>query len=315
MPGPEHDDAPSVGALERFERGFDPLAPTRARGATIVGFGEISVVLSLDAHPGWVLKRVAGLRRAEIAGYRALVAEYVAALEARGVAVAPTETAEVRRDGRALVYVLQRALPPARLAAGFARRARDEELRALLGAVLAATGDVVRARDGVHLGLDAQLSNWALARDGAPHELVYLDVTTPLVRSRGQDRLDVAFLLRGLPAPLAWAMRRVGAPQKMMARYFSPRTVALDVVSNLYKEGCAPRVPLALEVVNAWLAREGHRALEAREVRADYRDDARMWAALHWVKRPDRWLRTRVLRQPYDWVLPPSIDRRTKDAA
>ncbi|MBX3274673.1 MAG: hypothetical protein KF729_30685 [Sandaracinaceae bacterium] len=307
-------DAPPHEALERFERGFDPLAPGRARGATIVGFGEISVVLSLDAHPGWVLKRVAGLSGEESGAYRALVAEYVAALEARGVVVAPTETVEVRRDGRTLVYVLQRALPADRLAPRFARGASDEALRELLGAVLEATERTVRPRGGSHLGLDAQLSNWALARDGAPRELVYLDVTTPLLRAHGADRLDVAFLLRALPAPLAWAMRRTGAPAKMMGRYFAPRTVALDVVSNLYKEGCAARVPLALEVVNAWLARAGHRALDAREVRADYRDDARMWAVLQWVKRPDRWVRTRVLRQPYDWVLPPSIDRRTKDA-
>lgn len=37
---------------------------------------------------------------------------------------------------------------------------------------------------------------------------------------------------------------------------------------------------------------------------------ARLEAFLQWVRRPARWVRTRLLREPYDWVLAPAVDRK-----
>ena len=131
-----------------------------------------------------------------------------------------------------------------------------------------------------------------------------------VLRDGGRERLDLGFALRSLPLPIRAAMRATRAERKMMDRYYGRRTIVMDVVSNLVKEGQAHRLPQAIDVVNRWLDRLGERPLTLAGVRADYRSDARLWAFLQWVKRPDRWVRARLLHRPYDWVLPPAIDRK-----
>ncbi len=296
--------------LEVFERAFDPARPDALpEGAELVGFGEISMVFRLAHEPGRVFKRVAGLRGDEAVAYRQVVEAYVARLDACGLSVAPIELVEVERaPGRRITYLAQAAVDPSLLGNRVARGATDEELGTLLGAILE-HADAVLRRGG---GLDAQLSNWALARRGAWDDLVYLDLTTPMIRERGREALDLAFMLRSLPLPIRLAMRAARAERSMMDRYYARRTVALDVVSNLVKEGMERRLPAAVEIVNRWLRAHGEAPLTLEEVRADYRSDARMWAFLHAVRRPDRWVRTKLLRQSYDWGITPVIDRGTK---
>lgn len=298
------------GRLEAFERGFDPAQPEALpEGAELVGFGEISMVFRLAHEPGRVFKRVAGLRGDEAVGYRQVVEAYVARLDACGLQVAPIELVEVERaEGRRITYLAQEALDPALLGNRVAKGATDEELETLLTSILDHADEVLR-RGG---GLDAQLSNWALVRPGAWGELVYLDLTTPMMRERGREALDLSFMLRSLPLPIRAAMKVARADRSMMDRYYTRRTVALDVVSNFIKEGMARRLAVGVEIVNRWLRRHGERPLTLEEVRADYRNDARMWAFLHAVRRPDRWVRTRLLRQSYDWGITPVIDRGTK---
>lgn len=306
-----HEPVPEgeVAALYAFEQAFDPARPTaRPAGSEMVGFGEISMVFKLDRYPDRVFKRVAGLRPTELIPYRQVVDAYVARLESCGVAVASVEAFEVEREaGRPILYLAQRAIDPALLAHRQVAEASDAELERLLETILGHI-DAVIPRGGI--GLDAQLSNWALDAPGAFDRLTYLDLTTPMLRDGERERLDLSFALRALPLPMRALMQATRAEQKMMGRYYHRRSVALDVVSNLVKEGQAHRLPLAIDVVNRWLGRIGARPLSLRGVRADYRADARLWAFLQWVKRPDRWVRTRLLRRPYDWVLAPAIDRK-----
>lgn len=298
------------GRLEAFERGFDPARPDALpRGAELVGFGEISMVFRLAHEPGRVFKRVAGLREDEAVAYRQVVEAYVARLDACGMRVAPIELVEVERArGRRITYLAQEAVDPSLLGNRVAKGASDAELEVLMTTILDHADAVLRRGSG----LDAQLSNWALARPGAWDDLVYLDLTTPMMRERGREALDLSFMLRSLPLPIRAAMRLARADRSMMDRYYARRTVALDLVSNLVKEGMARRLPVAVEIANRWLRRHGETPLTLEEVHADYRSDARMWAFLHAVRRPDRWIRTRVFGQSYDWGITPVIDRRTK---
>ena len=296
--------------LTSFERAFDPARPERLpAGSRLVGFGEISMVFRVPGVDGRVVKRVAGLKRDETAEYREVVESYVSRLREHGVNVAEVETIEVEPEsGRRIVYLVQEAHDPDRFANRRAAGATDEQLETLLLTVLGHVEAVL----ATGAGLDAQLSNWVLARPDSFDELTYLDLTTPMLRERGRERLDLAFVLRSLPLPIRLGMRAARADRAMMSRYYDRRTVAMDIVSNLIKEGLSRRLPFAIRVVNEWLRGIGERALTLQEVRADYRNDARMWAFLHWIRRPDRWVRKRLLGRTYDWGIAPRIDRRTR---
>jgi hypothetical protein len=287
--------------VRAFERRLDVLRPEATRGAKILGFGEISVVFELDEHPGLVFKRVAGFRAGEDARYAAVVKAYVHALEARGVRVAPVTTIAVPGRGGPIVYLAQRRLESTTLGHRVLQTGSDRALQTLLESVLEHVGAVVG--DGT-IGLDAQLSNWSAAG-----ELVYLDLSTPLLRENGAERLPLGFLLRSLPDALGWALTVSGKKRSMLDRYYDRRHVAMDIVSNFVKERRGDRLAFGIDVVNRWLAEQGSRPLTIDEVRADYRADARTWALLQWVRRPDRFLRTKVLKRPYDFLLQPPLER------
>jgi len=96
--------------------------------------------------------------------------------------------------------------------------------------------------------------------------------------------------------------------------YYDPRLVALDLLGNFHKEGRPDRVPLGVRVVNSWLASDAaplgsHEPVSVDEVERYYRSDADLLALYLRLRRADRFLRTRILRRPYDFVLPGPVDR------
>lgn len=306
-------------ALERLESSFDPGAPTEHPGLEVVGFGEISMVFRLLAHPTFVAKRLAGFRgEAEVRAFREVVEAYVAHLRGLGLDVPLERVQGVElAPGHFVVFVVQRAVPSTELGHVVLREGTDAEVAALLDAVLERVGAVVdhnivdHRDDGPELavGLDAQLSNWAFGGCG---RLRYLDITTPFLRDAGRERLDTRVLLRALPLPVALALSLSGATRSMADRYYAPRSIVCDILANFIKEGRADRLPLGLGRVNAFFSARPElreRPLTESEVTRDYRSDARLWAVLQRMKRPDRFLRRTLLRQRYDHVLMPEIAR------
>jgi hypothetical protein len=151
-------------------------------------------------------------------------------------------------------------------------------------------------------GLDAQLSNWAVADD----RLVYLDVTTPLLRDEaGRERLDVDVFLASLP----WALRAVVKRfvlRGILDAYYSPRGVVRDLLANLVKEGLGDRLPGLVDAV----ARRVDPPLTLDEVRRHYAQDARTWHLLQRLRLLDRAWQRRVRRRPYPFLLPGPVERR-----
>ena len=123
--------------------------------------------------------------------------------------------------------------------------------------------DFNREHRGVlELGLDGQISNWAIAgfdpSAGAlppAVDLIYLDTSTPLMRRDGREQLDPELLMRSAPSFTLWLLRRAFLPE-VMTRYYDFRRVAMDLVANFYKEGRPELVPELVETVNRFFVDE-----------------------------------------------------------
>jgi Family of unknown function (DUF6206) len=315
--------ADAAGRLEAFERTLDCRAPAARGDCEVLGFGEVSAALVLSALPGWVCKRMSGFADAAMAErHAALIHDSIARIRASGVAVVDSVTITVGLPGRrAVVYLVQPRLDAAGMGNVILQEGTGAEAAGALQRVLDPILRVWRGNrerdDGIEVGLDAQLSNWHF-RPGGPDagEGALLDVGTPFVRrtADGAYLLDVEVFLSAVPAGLRAHYRRTGAVESYLADYFVPRRVALDVLGNFHKEGRPDRLPAALECVNSWLA--GHageladaRPLTAAEVAEYYREDARQLELFLRLRRLDRFLRTRVLRRRYDFVLPGRVRR------
>jgi Family of unknown function (DUF6206) len=304
--------------LERTEQRLDPGDPERG-GVRVLGYGEISVALTLAELPGLVCKRMAGFAdERSAATYVDLVEGYLARLARAGVRVAPTDVVTVRRDDRApVVYLLQPQLPADSLGPHLLLIADDDTLRSAIGAALAVVGKVARhsaaGDEGAEVAVDGQLSNWSFADDPAAADPVLFDVGTPFVRRGGAHAIDVEVLLAPVPPGIRAYYRRKRLVEAYLDDYFVPRTVAVDLLGNFYKEGAADRLPVGIAAVDDWLATDDlpgprHR-VTADEVERYYRKDADLLALYLRLRRMDRFLRTRLLRRTYDYVLPGQVQR------
>ncbi|MGA9633835.1 MAG: DUF6206 family protein [Solirubrobacterales bacterium] len=270
------------------------------RGLPVLGYGEISLVLSWP--PGgrrFACKRLPPFRsRERLDAYRGTLDDYLKALGAAGVRVVETEMRAVElHDGSVAGYVVQPMLPADQLATTTLRPADPAAGHPLIEAVASAAAAAV----GPHLGLDAQLANWTWDGD----ELTYFDVSTPLIWSpEGDSQLDLDLLADAYPAILRWPLRRFVAPG-ILDTYRDLRKVYLDLAGNLLKERLEGWLPAFLDRFNAHL----DEPLTEDEVRRHYHSDARLWAALLRIRRLDRAWRRRVRRRPYPFLLPGPIER------
>ena len=151
-----------------------------------------------------------------------------------------------------------------------------------------------------------RLPPFATAQDADRYAALFLDVTTPMLKDEaGRDRLDTELFLAAVPPPVRPLFRRYVVHQ-VIDKYHDPRGVALDLIANLIKEGQEHRIAPFLQAANRRLAQP----LDQTEVRRYYEGDARVWTAWQAMRRVDRFVRTRLLRKPYPFLLPGRIERR-----
>ncbi|MEZ5116568.1 MAG: DUF6206 family protein [Candidatus Nanopelagicales bacterium] len=310
--------AQAPAALRDLEAELDPAHPERVDGLRVLAYGEVSAALVLPGLPGWVAKRMSGLTDAAAAErYVNLVRSYLDRLADLGVDTVPTFPVTVDRAGQPpVVYLLQPLVAADRLGHAALAGADDAALGALVDAVLGRVDTVLAGNEagGLESAVDAQLSNWALTGEAGPDgtpRLALLDVGTPFVRDGDGYRLDVEIFLSAVPPGLRAYYRRKRAVEAYLDDYFDARTVAVDLLGNVHKEGQPERLPVLLDAVNGWLAvhRPGDAAVTAQEVSDYYRADADQLELFLRLRRADRFLRTRVLRGRYDFVLPGAIRR------
>lgn len=277
---------------EALKSGREELLPT-------LGYGEISLVLGWPQEaPRYACKRMPAFpSQAAFESYARTLGDYVAALEAAGMDVVPTEMRGVDQlAGSVVGYVVQPILRADTLAPPILHAADPGDGHPLVEAIVAAAAGTVSPR----IGLDAQLSNWTW--DGG--RLTYLDVSTPMLWDEaGVSRLDLEPLAQAYPAILRPLLRRFVAP-RILDGYRDLRGVYLDLCGNLLKE----RLDLWLGAFLAAIAPRLTQPLTAEDVHRYYRSDARLWAVLLRLRRLDRAWRLRTGRT-YPFLLPGPIER------
>jgi hypothetical protein len=141
---------------------------------------------------------------------------------------------------------------------------------------------------------------------------VRIDVGTPFIRRAGRHSLDARVILAAAPPGIRALLLRF-VVDSYLDDYFVPRTVAVDLLGNFHKERAAHRIGTGLDVVNQWLATAdipGPRdPIRAAEVDRYYRRDSQLLGLFLQARRADRAVRTKVLRQDYDFLLPGRVRR------
>jgi hypothetical protein len=304
--------------LERFEAELDPAHPERsAIPAVVLGYGEISTVLTIG-DDGLAYKRMPMFSdEAEIAAYAEAFAAYRARLQDAGLRLTPGTLFPLPQasGGRRVVYLVEPRLAGHAIGNAVVRRADPAEAQRLLQAVLAELARVWRFNqqqgDAWQLGIDGQISSWVVANMAAEGdlpaviELRYFDVNTPLLRRDGVEQLNTELFLRSAPSFLRWILHWF-VLEDVVNRYYDLRRVMIDLVANLIKEGRDDLVPVCLAAANRFLAGELAEAdmapVDEREVRAYYREDAFIWRLYLGLRRLDRTLH-RLTGRRYPYVL------------
>ena len=314
--------------LRAFERGLNPREPESSRmPATVLGYGEISTVFAVDAESleGLAFKRLPLFDDVnEIQAYQRAYEEYCRLLQQEAGLRLPEHgfASLTSQAGRPVLYIIQRRLPSASVGNQALHLLPDEMVPRLVRRVLREMLPVWEfnaQQDRVQLSLDGQISNWSI--DGfdpaqpsvdSATALLYLDTSTPLFRLDGEDQLDAEIFLRSAPSFLAWILRLLFL-EDVVDRYYDFRRVAIDLVANLQKEQRGDLIPKVLNVVNRFFEDEAAdleiRPIGQKEVESYYREDALIWTLYLSFRRIDRFLRTKILRRDYPYILPGKIQR------
>jgi Family of unknown function (DUF6206) len=277
----------------------EALATGHDSELTILGYGEISLVIQLEKQgQPFACKRLPIFPTPMRADrYRDVLDEYLERLRRANIHVAPTSFETLERGAGRVGYCVQPALRRETIGTEFLRRCSTSEAEGFWDEVLERVASCV----GPTLGLDAQLSNWAVQGDS----LTYLDVTTPFMRDAfGRELLDTELFMSSVPALMRLPVRWVYF-KSIFDKYYHLRGVALDFLGNLFKERLEAHIDPFLDRVNRRL----DVSIQRSEVEAYYREDAQMWAIIQKLRRFDRFCYRHILRRPYPILLPPAVER------
>lgn len=326
MAGRQILDSVDLELLQEFEQGLDPAHPERSRiPAQVLGYGEISTVFAIQAGglQDLAFKRLPLFRtRQEAERYGVVLGEYVQVLTGEiGLNLPDHGQAIVHGpSGKPVFYIIQQRLPGESIGNRVLHCLGQEQVWCLLERIL---GEMARVwhfnqrQDRFQVAVDSQISNWSLGgpdggRDVDSATLWYVDTSTPLFRLNGAEQLDIELFLRSAPSFLAWILRRLYLHQ-VVDRYYDPHLVTVDLLANFYKEQRADLIPGGVATTCAWLAAGGAgiavEPVTEAELAAYYRQDAQIWTLYLAARKVDRFLRTRVLRREYPYILPDKIKR------
>jgi hypothetical protein len=315
----------NIDLLQKFERGLDPNHPENSKiPAKVLGYGEISTVFEIEGEPNLACKRMPLFRdQKELDQYATIYNEYNRILKDKvGINVPPYGFASFACEGYIVCFDVQEKLPPQSFGDKLIHTLKDDDVIAFFSLVLkqlTKVWDFNKKNTGLEIGIDGQISNWAIMDfdPNSPHvdskaPLYYIDTSTPFIRKNGKEQLDPELFLRSAPSFLLWLIRWLFL-KDVMTRYYDFRLVAIDIIANFYKEQRPELIPRLVQVANDFFAKEakdlGMKPISAEEVRSYYKEDALIWTIFLAMRRLDRFIHNQILRKPYIYILPGKIKR------
>jgi hypothetical protein len=312
--------------LERFEAGLNPLKPELSMiPASIIGYGEMSTIFSIQSGgmESYACKRMPIFRtRDEMVKYEALYNEYNSLLRTIGLNIPEFDSVGVFPEkGNLVIYDVQKKLPGGSICNRMLHTLGDDSIRLMVVRVLQELAKVFRfnrSGDARTVGIDGQISNWAVkgwtegGTLGEGTELFYIDTSTPFLSKGGVEQMDPELFLRSTPSFMVWLIRLFFL-KGVMTRYYDFRLVTIDLVANIYKEQRPELVPMLVEAVNGFFAGlKGEfdiAPVTVDEVQKYYREDSFIWKVYLALRKFDRFLHLKLLRKPYPYILPGEIKR------
>lgn len=314
--------------LVEFERNLDPLHPECSPiPCQILGYGEISTVFEIDVDGlrDLAFKRMCIFETLEEAlAYADIYQTYNRRLESDiGLQLPPYGYALMGGENtRPTFYIIQKRLTPESVGNQALHRFSSAEIIQLFRMVLRELHKVWKfnqAHEGFQVGIDGQISNWALEDFNADSPvlneataLLYLDTSTPLFHQQGVEQLNPELFLRSAPPYLVWILRLLFV-KDVMTRYYDPRKVIVDLIANFYKEQRSELIPELVANANEFIGSEAAElnipAIAIKEVSGYYREDEIIWRLYLSMRRFDRFVRSSVLHRDYPYILPGKIKR------
>ena len=305
---------PDLELLRRFEKELNPLDLNASSiKANMIGYGEISVIFEIEDMPGIVFKRLPifdSSREAE--RYSDMYRQYCGFLGEAGLSLPNSDTCIVaERPKPTVLYIAQEKLSSERLAHALIGRLEKSACRRIIEKTVTELEKVWQFNrqnsPGLELAIDGQLSNWVVPDDADRTQPRYIDTSTPLFRIDGTEQQDPEPLLSSTPAFLRWIIRLLFLGD-VMNRYYIPKLVYTDLAANLHKEQRPDLIPDAVDIINRALPTSDS-PLTVSEVDSYYRQDKLIWSVFLRFRKFDRWLRSKVLRKRYEFILPGTIIR------
>jgi len=300
--------------LRRFEAGLNPQnIEDSPIPAAILGFGEISSIFQIGDNKKLAFKRMPLFSEPSSAErYTRRFEEYCLLLVEAGLELPEHQTAVIQVPDRPVVcYIAQQRFPFERFGHRLIHHLPPKQILSLIEKVVFEISKIFifnrSGRPAIEIALDGQISNWVETGDAAAPSMIYIDTSTPLYRKEGVEMLDPELFLKSAPAALRWIIRLFFL-ESVMNRYYDQRQVYIDLAANLYKEQRPDLVPITVEIINRHLF-ENLQPVTPGDVVSYYREDKLIWTLFLAFRKLDRWVKTKLVRKRYEFLLPGKIRR------
>ncbi len=300
--------------LYRFEAGLNPQnIEDSPIPATVLGYGEISAIFQIGDNKEIAFKRMPLFsERSSAERYARRFEEYCLLLIEAGLKLPEHKTAVIHVPDRPVVcYIAQQRFPFERFGHRLIHQLPSKQIFSLIEKMVFEISKVFifnrSDRPSIEIAIDGQISNWVGIGGADAPLIIYIDTSTPLYRKGGIEQLDPELFLKSAPAPLRWVIRLFFL-ESVMNRYYDQRQVYMDLAANLYKEQRPDLIPIAVEIINRHLF-QNLQPVTPDDVVSYYREDKLIWTLFLAFRKIDRWIKTKLVRKRYEFLLPGKIRR------